>query len=83
MNRSKNKNNIEVSCEIMFTFTPGSSWFGLTDHNWSFYTDIGVVVVVVVIDVVVVVVAVVVVFVVIIVVVVVVVVVVGLCNWQP
>ena len=55
----------------MFTFTPGSSWFGLTDHNWSFYTDIGVVVVVVVIDVVVVVVAVVVVFVVIVVVVVV------------
>merc|ERR1719342_1274600 len=30
----------EVSCEIMFSFTPGSSWFGLTDHSWSFYTDI-------------------------------------------
>merc|ERR550517_1183416 len=30
----------EVSCDIMFTFTPGSSWFGLTDHSWSFYTDI-------------------------------------------
>merc|ERR1719234_722330 len=30
----------EVSCDIMFTFAPGSSWFGLTDHNWSFYTDI-------------------------------------------
>ena len=39
----------------MFTFTPGSSWFGLTDHNWSFYTDIGVVVVVVGVGVVVVV----------------------------
>merc|ERR550539_544000 len=30
----------EVSCDIMFSFTPGSSWFGLTDHCWSFYTDI-------------------------------------------
>merc|ERR550539_1549261 len=30
----------EVSCDIMFSFTPGSSWFGLTDHSWSFYTDI-------------------------------------------
>merc|ERR1712180_206547 len=25
----------------MLNFTPGSSWFGLTDHSWSFYTDIG------------------------------------------
>ena len=41
--------DIEVSCDIMFTFTPGSSWFGLTDHSWSFYTDIGAVVVVVVV----------------------------------
>merc|ERR1712192_81532 len=31
---------VEVSCDIMFTFAPGSSWFGLTDHSWSFYTDI-------------------------------------------
>merc|ERR1712181_127604 len=30
----------EVSCDIMFNFAPGSSWFGLTDHSWSFYTDI-------------------------------------------
>ena len=35
---------IKVSCDIMFSFTPGSSWFGLTDHSWSFYTDIGVIV---------------------------------------
>ena len=40
--------NTKVSCDIMFSFTPGSSWFGLTDHSWSFYTDIGVAVVTVV-----------------------------------
>ena len=36
------EHNIKVSCDILHSFTPGSSWFGLTDHSWSFYTDIGV-----------------------------------------
>ena len=38
----KLEHNIKVSCDILHSFTPGSSWFGLTDHSWSFYTDIGV-----------------------------------------
>ena len=32
---------LQVSCELFFTFSPGSSWFGLTRHTWSFFADIG------------------------------------------
>merc|ERR1711872_887065 len=30
----------QVSCELFFTFSPGSSWFGLTRHTWSFFAEI-------------------------------------------
>merc|ERR1719264_1891713 len=30
----------EVSCDLFYTFSPESSWFGLTSHTWSFFADI-------------------------------------------
>ena len=31
----------QVSCDLYYTFSPESSWFGLTSHTWSFLTEIG------------------------------------------
>jgi hypothetical protein len=33
----------QVSCDILYSFTAdlSASWFGLTDHAWNFYSNLG------------------------------------------